>query len=54
MPPRQRVVQVRQTANGTRVEVYTLPSGSRLYVPLVASWNFKAACSALVQTEARR
>lgn len=54
MPPRQRAVQIRQTATGTRVEVYTLPSGARLYVPLVASWNFKAARSALAQAEAGR
>jgi hypothetical protein len=49
-----RAVQVKQTADGVRVEVYTLPSGARLYVPLVASWNFKAARSALAQSEARR
>jgi hypothetical protein len=47
-------VKVRKTADGTRVEVYTLPSGARLYVPLVASWNFKAARTALAQAEARR
>ncbi|WP_374469852.1 hypothetical protein [Phenylobacterium sp.] len=54
MSPRLRAVKVKQTANGTRVEVYTLPSGARLYVPLVPSWNFQAARSALAQAEARR
>ncbi|MCR5877556.1 hypothetical protein [Phenylobacterium sp. J367] len=54
MSPRMRAVKVKQTPDGTRVEVYTLPSGSRLYVPLVASWNFKAARTALARAEAGR
>ena len=52
MQPRLRAVQVKQTADGTRVEVYTLPNGARLYVPLVASWNYKAAQCALARAEA--
>ena len=54
LSPRLRAVQVKQTPDGTRVEVYTLPSGARLYVPLGPSWNFKAARSALARAEARR
>jgi hypothetical protein len=54
VPPASRTVQVRRTAGGARVEVYALPSGAKLYVPLIAEWNFKAAQRALAAAEAAR
>lgn len=54
MLARGRAVQVKQTSGGARVEIYTLASGARLYVPIVPAWTFQAARSALAQAEARR
>lgn len=54
MLSRWRAVQVKQTSSGARVEIYTLSSGARLYVPIVPAWNFQAARFALAHAESRR